>query len=131
MPSFRNKIASEDNIRSSLQSKLVQNGHVSLQTNAFQNKRKVELFIECTDLVQLDTFSRTDPMCVLYAKRLGQWMEYGRTESIPNMSHPKVYGPQYDINYRVINLQHFVSILRAKKKKICLTFIYLYASILS
>lgn len=89
MPSFRNKIASEDNIRSSLQSKLVQNGHVTLQTNAFQNKRKVELFIECTDLVQLDTFSRTDPMCVLYAKRLGQWMEYGRTESIPNMSHPK------------------------------------------
>ncbi|RMX40585.1 hypothetical protein pdam_00019932 [Pocillopora damicornis] len=89
MPSFKNKIASEDNIRSSLQSKLVQNGHVTLQTNAFQNKRKVELFIECTDLVQLDTFSRTDPMCVLYAKRLGQWMEYGRTESIPNMSHPK------------------------------------------
>ena len=117
MPSFRNKIASEDNIRSSLQSKLVQNGHVTLKTNAFQNKRKVELFIECTDLVQLDTFSRTDPMCVLYAKRLGQWMEYGRTESIPNMSHPKVYGPQYDINYRVINLHCSTSLACSGRKR--------------
>lgn len=63
----------------------------TLQTNAFQRKRKIELFIECTDLVQLDTFSRSDPMCVLYVKRLGQWMEYGRTESIPNNLHPKVH----------------------------------------
>ena len=92
MPSLRNKVGSEENFNSSLHSKLqVQNGHhVTLQMNAFQNKRKLELFIECTDLVQLDTFSRTDPMCVLYVKRLGQWMEYGRTESIPNSLHPKV-----------------------------------------
>lgn len=92
MPSLRNKVGSEENLNSSLHSRLqVQNGHhVTLQTNAFQNKRKLELFIECTDLVQLDTFSRTDPMCVLYVKRFGQWMEYGRTESIPNSLHPKV-----------------------------------------
>lgn len=95
MPSLmRNKVGSEENVHSSLHSKLlqVQNGpHVTLQTNAFQNKRKLELFIECTDLVQLDTFSRTDPMCVLYVKRLGQWMECGRTESLPNSLHPKVF----------------------------------------
>lgn len=93
MPPLRNKVASEENVHSVLHSKLqVQNGqHVALQTNAFQNKRKLELFIECTDLVQLDTFSRTDPMCALYVKRLGQWMEYGRTESIPNCLHPKVF----------------------------------------
>lgn len=91
MPSLRNKVGSEENFNSSVHSKLqVQNGHhVTLQTNAFQNKRKLELFIECTDLVQLDTFSRTDPMCVLYVKKLGQWMEHGRTESIPNSLHPK------------------------------------------
>lgn len=93
MPSLRNKVGSEENFNSSVHSKLqVQNGHhVTLQTNAFQNKRKLELFIECTDLVQLDTFSRTDPMCVLYVKKLGQWMEHGRTESIPNSLHPKVF----------------------------------------
>lgn len=94
MPSLRNKVGSEENVHSGIHSKLqvAQNaGHVTLQTNAFQNKRRLELFIECTDLVQLDTFSRTDPMCVLYVKRLGQWMEYGRTESIPNCLHPKVF----------------------------------------
>ena len=93
MPSLRNKIASEENVHGGLPSKLhATNGgqHVTLNTNAFQNKRKLELLIECTDLVQLDTFSRTDPMCVMYVKRLGQWMEYGRTESIPNCLHPKV-----------------------------------------
>lgn len=98
MPSLKNKVSSEENVRSSVRSKMsdglqVQTAgqHVTLKTNAFQNKRKLELFVECTDLVQLDTFSRTDPMCVLYVKRLGQWMEYGRTESIPNNFHPKVF----------------------------------------
>lgn len=95
--SLRNyKVATEEN-ESTLQTKgsgglLMENTskHGTLQTNAFQKKRKLELFIECTDLVQLDTFSKSDPMCVLYVKRLGQWMEYGRTESIPNCLHPKV-----------------------------------------
>ena len=93
MPSLKNKVGSEEHFNFGLHSKLqVQNGHhVTLQTNAFQNKRKLELFIECTDLVQLDTFSRTDPMCVLYVKKLGHWMEYGRTESVPNSLHPKVF----------------------------------------
>ncbi|KAM7439897.1 hypothetical protein ABFA07_010761 [Porites harrisoni] len=95
-PSLKNpKVAAEDN-GPQLNSKrsgglLTENAgrQGTLQTNAFQRKRKIELFIECTDLVQLDTFSRSDPMCVLYVKRLGQWMEYGRTESIPNNLHPK------------------------------------------
>lgn len=93
MPSLKNKVGSEEHFNFSLHSKLqVQNGHhVTVQTNAFQNKRRLELFIECTDLVQLDTFSRTDPMCVLYVKKLGHWMEYGRTESVPNSLHPKVF----------------------------------------
>ena len=96
-PSLRNyKVVAEDSERS-LQSSgsgglPVQNAGKlgTLQTNAFQKKRKVELFIECTDLVQLDSFSKSDPMCALAVKRLGQWMEYGRTESVPNCLHPKV-----------------------------------------
>lgn len=62
----------------------------TLKTNAFQTKRKLELFLKCTDLVLLDSFTKSDPMCVLYVKRFGQWMEYGRTESIPNCLQPKV-----------------------------------------
>ena len=93
-PSLRNsKVAAEANEQfKGNEGLLVQNAgkQGALQTNAFQKKRKIELFIECTDLVQLDTFSRSDPMCVLHVKRLGQWMEYGRTESIPNCLHPKV-----------------------------------------
>ena len=96
--SLRNyKVANEENESTFIQAKgsgglLMENTskHGTLQTNAFQKKRKLELFIECTDLVQLDKFSKSDPMCVLYVKRLGQWMEYGRTESIPNCLHPKV-----------------------------------------
>ncbi|XP_015778748.1 PREDICTED: copine-9-like [Acropora digitifera] len=62
----------------------------TLNTNAFQTKRKLELFLRCTDLVLLDSFTKSDPMCVLYVKKFGQWMEYGRTESIPNCLQPKV-----------------------------------------
>ena len=63
---------------------------LTLKTNAFQSNRKVELFIECTDLEQLDSFSKSDPLCVVSVRRLGQWTEYGRTESIPNILNPKV-----------------------------------------
>lgn len=62
----------------------------TLKTNAFQRKRKLELLLRCTDLVLLDSFTKSDPMCVLYVKTFGQWMEYGRTESIPNCLEPKV-----------------------------------------
>ena len=62
----------------------------TLNTNAFQTKRKLELFLRCTDLVLLDSFTKSDPMCVLYVKKFGQWLEYGRTESIPNCLQPKV-----------------------------------------
>ena len=96
-PLFVNKVSSEENLHYQAYSKgsglsARNNGkHASLSTtNAFQSRRKVEMFIECTDLVQLDTFSRTDSVCVLYVKKLGQWTEYGRTESIPNNLHPKV-----------------------------------------
>lgn len=90
--------------------------HGTLQTNAFQKKRKLEVFVECTDLVQLDSFSRSDPMCVMYVKRLGQWMEYGRTESIPNCLHPKVldfssfgkYSQLINRNFLVFNQMRLV-----------------------
>ncbi|XP_068710536.1 copine-1-like [Montipora foliosa] len=92
-PCLRNhQVAAEEHAKAlnfnSRDGRMVQN-HGTLKTNAFQKKRKIELFVECTDLVLLDSCTKSDPMCVLYVKRLGQWMEYGRTESIPNCFHPK------------------------------------------
>lgn len=58
--------------------------------DAFLHPRKLEIFVRCSDLTQLDTFSKSDPLCVLFLKRLGQWSEYGRTESIPNNLNPRV-----------------------------------------
>ncbi|EDO49902.1 predicted protein, partial [Nematostella vectensis] len=50
---------------------------------------KIEIFVQCTDLVQLDKFSKSDPLCVLSVKKLGHWTEFGRTESLPNNLSPK------------------------------------------
>ncbi|XP_021360140.1 copine-3-like isoform X2 [Mizuhopecten yessoensis] len=50
---------------------------------------KVELMISCTDLVDLDTMTKSDPMCVLFVKSMGKWVEYDRTESIKNTLNPK------------------------------------------
>lgn len=63
---------------------------LSKNPSAFQNRRKKEIFIECNDLIQLDKFSKSDPLCVLHVKKLGNWTEYGRTESLPNNLNPKV-----------------------------------------
>lgn len=58
--------------------------------DAFQFVRKLDLYIRCTDLSQVDQFSKSDPLCVLFLKNVGQWCEYGRTESIPNNLNPRV-----------------------------------------
>ncbi|KAK3098838.1 hypothetical protein FSP39_023537 [Pinctada imbricata] len=50
---------------------------------------KVEVLVSCTDLADLDEFTKTDPMCVLFIKQFGQWKEYGRTEAIQNSLNPK------------------------------------------
>ena len=51
----------------------------------------LELMISCTDLVDLDVFSKTDPMCVLFVRRFGQWKELGRTEAVLEMLSPQVF----------------------------------------
>lgn len=58
--------------------------------DAFVYPRTLEMFIRCSDLTQMERFSKSDPLCVLFIKRLGQWSEYGRTESISNKLNPRV-----------------------------------------
>ncbi|XP_028854028.1 copine-5b isoform X2 [Denticeps clupeoides] len=51
---------------------------------------KVELTVSCRNLLDKDTFSKSDPMCVLYTQGVEtkQWREFGRTEVIDNTLNP-------------------------------------------
>ena len=51
---------------------------------------RLELLISCTELANLDVFSKTDPMCVLFVKQFGQWKEVARTEAVRDQLNPKV-----------------------------------------
>ncbi|XP_078276009.1 copine-8 isoform X3 [Rhinoraja longicauda] len=51
---------------------------------------KVEITVSCRNLLDRDTFSKSDPICVLYLQGVGnkEWREYGRTEAIDNTLNP-------------------------------------------
>ena len=61
----------------------------------FNQQSKVELSLSCTKLLDLDTFSKSDPFAVLYkATSEGQkksWLKLGRTEVIYDNLDPKVW----------------------------------------
>lgn len=53
---------------------------------------KVELSLCCTNLADMDVFSKSDPFLVLYQEereRSGKWIEIGRTETIDNTLNPE------------------------------------------
>ncbi|KAF6716414.1 Copine-3 [Oryzias melastigma] len=51
---------------------------------------KVALTISCDNLLDMDAFSKSDPMCVVYMNTSGSyWSEIGRTEKIMNCLNPK------------------------------------------
>ncbi|XP_031419862.1 copine-8 [Clupea harengus] len=51
---------------------------------------KVEITVSCRNLLDRDTFSKSDPICVLYTQTIGnrEWREFGRTEVIDNTLNP-------------------------------------------
>ncbi|XP_019716401.1 copine-5-like isoform X3 [Hippocampus comes] len=51
---------------------------------------KVELTVSCRNLLDRDTFSKSDPLVVLYTQGVEckQWREFGRTEVIDNTLNP-------------------------------------------
>ena len=54
---------------------------------------KVELSISCSNLKNLDYFSKSDPAVFLYTRgREAGWVKVGRTEVIDNNLNPKVCG---------------------------------------
>ncbi|XP_063053858.1 copine-8 [Engraulis encrasicolus] len=51
---------------------------------------KVEITVSCRNLLDRDTFSKSDPICILYTQTIGnrEWREFARTESIDNTLNP-------------------------------------------
>ncbi|XP_067291964.1 copine-8 isoform X1 [Pseudorasbora parva] len=51
---------------------------------------KVEITVSCRNLLDRDTFSKSDPICVLYTQTMAnrEWREFGRTEVIDNTLNP-------------------------------------------
>jgi len=44
---------------------------------------KIELHISCTNLINLDVLSKSDPLVIMYTSDTqGQWKEHSRTEMI-------------------------------------------------
>ncbi|KAG5830417.1 hypothetical protein ANANG_G00310390 [Anguilla anguilla] len=60
----------------------------SLHTNI--PATRVEITVSCRKLLDMDTFSKSDPLCVLYTQGVGsqEWREFGRTEVIDNTLNP-------------------------------------------
>ncbi|XP_021950663.1 copine-8 isoform X2 [Folsomia candida] len=61
----------------------------------------VELIISAKNLLDRDTFSKSDPVCVLYAKELrtNQYIELGRTEQVKNNLSPS-WNKKFTVDYR-------------------------------
>ncbi|KAG7519488.1 copine-9-like [Solea senegalensis] len=51
---------------------------------------KIEVTVSCRNLLDVDTFSKSDPVVVLYLQGVGtkEWREFGRTEVIDNTRNP-------------------------------------------
>nr|XP_046226776.1 copine-3-like [Scatophagus argus]XP_046226777.1 copine-3-like [Scatophagus argus]XP_046226778.1 copine-3-like [Scatophagus argus] len=60
---------------------------------------KVELTISCENLMDMDVFSKSDPLCALYINTSGShWYEFDRTEMILNCLNPK-FAKKFVIDY--------------------------------
>ncbi|XP_005752435.1 copine-3-like isoform X2 [Pundamilia nyererei] len=64
------------------------------QTRVADCVTKVSLSISCDHLLDMDAFSKSDPLCVLFMNSSGNhWFEVGRTEKIENCLSPKFSKP--------------------------------------
>ena len=61
----------------------------------------VEISIRCSELEDMDVFSKSDPFCVLSVKDMKskQWLCYGKTETIDNTLEPH-YQKKFVLQYK-------------------------------
>lgn len=67
---------------------------------------KVEVSVSCRSLLDKDVLSKSDPMCVLYMKSMGQesYHEVGRTEMLKNTLNPD-FAKKFVLDYYFEELQ--------------------------
>ncbi|KNC46943.1 copine III [Thecamonas trahens ATCC 50062] len=66
---------------------------------------RVELHISCKNLPNMDTFSKSDPMAVVYLASGGSWVEYDRTETINDNLSP-AFVKAINVDYFFETTQH-------------------------
>uniref|UniRef100_A0A6A7G4L2 Copine-3-like isoform X2 n=2 Tax=Hirondellea gigas TaxID=1518452 RepID=A0A6A7G4L2_9CRUS len=60
---------------------------------------KIEIYVQCSNLVSHDLLSKSDPFVVLYLRGIsGQFEQIGRSETIKNSENPK-FSTQFKIEY--------------------------------
>ena len=59
---------------------------------------QVNLFVSGRKLKDLDTFSKSDPQCILSEQRNGQWLKLGMTEQVKNSLNPD-FTTSFTISY--------------------------------
>ncbi|XP_061178881.1 copine-8-like [Saccostrea echinata] len=67
---------------------------------------QVEISVQCRNLADLDVFSKSDPMCVLFMKdiKTNSYYEVGRTETIDNQLNPN-FAKKFTLTYLFEELQ--------------------------
>ena len=69
-------------------------------------KQKVNLFVSGRKLKNLDTFSKSDPICILFEQRDGKWNMVGKTECIQNTLNPD-FETSFTVDYYFEKAQNF------------------------
>uniref|UniRef100_A0AAZ3QAG5 C2 domain-containing protein n=1 Tax=Oncorhynchus tshawytscha TaxID=74940 RepID=A0AAZ3QAG5_ONCTS len=84
--------------------------------NASIPATKVEITVSCRNLLDMDTFSKSDPICVLYTQGISnkEWREFGRTEVIENTLNPE-FVRKFILDYFFEERQNLRFDLRMKK----------------
>ena len=67
---------------------------------------QVNLFISGRKLKDLDTFSKSDPVCLVFEKINGSWKQIGKTEQIKNQLNPD-FTTSFQVPYFFEKEQHY------------------------
>ena len=70
------------------------------------DREKVEFFLSCRSLKNMDVFSKSDPQIILSIKTpSNQWAEFGRTEMIKDNLNPN-FSKTFQLDYIFETQQH-------------------------
>lgn len=83
--------------------------------NMAQDREKIELYVSCRSLKNMDIMSKSDPQVIFFQKNnnSNQWNELGRTEIIKNNLNPNfcktfridfIFEIQQHIKFNVIDI---------------------------